>query len=69
MFVTVFWLVQSFLWGGVYLGCGLTVAVSMVALARLVVKDYVSHGSFVYRWVVVVVLTLTHRHILARGHT
>lgn len=46
---TAVWLGQSFLWGGPYLGCGLTVAVSMVALARLLVKDYISHGSFVHR--------------------
>ena len=46
---TAVWLGQSFLWGGPYLGCGLTVAVSMVAVARLLVKDYTSHGSFVHR--------------------
>lgn len=49
--VTVLWLGQSFLWGGVYLGCGLAVTVSVAALAGLIVKDYVSQGSMVSRCV------------------
>lgn len=47
--VTVLWLGQSFTWGGLYLGCGLAVAVSVAALAGLIVKDYVSQGSIVSR--------------------
>lgn len=49
--LTVTWLGQSFTWGGLYLGCGLTVAVSVAALAGLIVKDYVSQGSIVSRCV------------------
>lgn len=49
--VTAVWLAQSFLWGGVYLGCGLTVAAALAALAGLILRDYVSRGSVISRCV------------------
>lgn len=52
--VTALWLWQSFLWGGMYLGCGLAVAVSVAGMAGLVLRDYISQGSLVSRYVSVV---------------
>ncbi len=49
--VTALWLWQSFLWGGMYTGCGLAVAVSIAVMAGLVVRDYISQGSMVSRLV------------------
>lgn len=42
---TAMWLWQSFLWGGLYLGCGLTVGAVLATLAGLIVRDYVSTGT------------------------
>lgn len=47
---TSLWLVQGFVWGGFYVGCGLTIVVSVAALAWSIVKDYFSRGSVVSRW-------------------
>lgn len=47
--VTTLWLWQSFLWGGMYVGCGLTVAISVAGMAGLVLRDYISQGSMVSR--------------------
>lgn len=49
--VTVLWLWQSFLWGGMYTGCGLTVAVAVAGMAGLIIRDYLSKGSMVSRFV------------------
>lgn len=51
--VTALWLWQSFLWGGVYTGFGLTVAVSIAGMAGLIIRDYLLEGSMVSRLVVV----------------
>lgn len=47
--VTALWLWQSFLWGGMYTGCGLVVAVSVAMMAGLVIRDYLVEGSIVSR--------------------
>lgn len=49
--VTALWLWQSFLWGGMYMGCGLAVAFSVAVMAGLVIRDYLSQGSMVSRLV------------------
>ncbi|CAM9325405.1 unnamed protein product, partial [Ectocarpus sp. 12 AP-2014] len=47
--VTALWLWQSFLWGGMYTGCGLAVAVAVVGMVGLIIRDYLSQGSMVSR--------------------
>lgn len=49
--VTTLWLWQSFLWGGMYMGCGLAVAVSIAAMAGLIIREYLAEGSIVTRLV------------------
>lgn len=50
--VTLLWLGQGFLWGGMYMGCGLAVAVSVAVMVGLIARDYLVHGSMVSRLVV-----------------
>lgn len=47
--VTFLWLGQSYLWGGMYMGCGLAVAISVAVMAGLIARDYLLHGSMVSR--------------------
>lgn len=47
--VTALWLWQSFLWGGMYTGFGLAVAVSVAVMAGLIIREYVAEGSMVSR--------------------
>ena len=47
--VTTLWLWQSFLWGGMYTGCGLAVAVSIAVMAGLIIREYLAEGSMVVR--------------------
>lgn len=49
--VTLLWLGQSFLWGGMYTGCGLVVTVSVAVMAGLIAREYLVHGSMVSRLV------------------
>lgn len=49
--VTALWLWQSFLWGDMYTGCGLAVAVSIAVMAGLIIREYLAEGSIVSRLV------------------
>lgn len=48
----ILWLLEAFLWGGMYLGYALTLVFATGALAGLLSQGYLFHGSMLSRSVV-----------------